>query len=334
MKEISVIIAVYNVRVYLQRCLESIYSQVDKMMEVILVNDGSSDQSEMICEKYVKQYPDTILINKKNGGLSDARNVGIQAATGRYVCFVDGDDWLEPDAIRTLYDYAVNNNCEVVQGGFYYAFPSYLQYDNRWVKSDAYPFVLDNHQAMSELIRQQMVKNFVWGKMYSADIIKDVPFQLGFYRQDAFWQHLVMARVNRYGIIPQPLYYYRQRQDSASGKFSIRSLDLLKGHEERLLFLKEHYPDLMSIMAALLWKQSFQFNEYARQSDDETLKFAFGMFLQHLYDDYSDILNQALRHDITYQLVKRIPSTGCICQFVKRTYDYFFAPRLISIPFS
>lgn len=334
MKTISIIVAIYNVGDYLNRCLDSIYSQVDNTMEVVLVNDGSNDESMKICEAYVEKYPETLIINQENGGLSDARNKGMRAATGRYLFFVDGDDWLELDAIKTLYVFAVENRCEVVQGGFYYTFPKYLQYDNRYGAPDENPTVLDNQQAMAELVKQQRIKNFVWGKLYAADMIKDIPFQLGYFRQDAFWQHQVMAKVNRYGIIPKPLYYYRQRQDSASGQFSIRSLDLLKGHEERLQFLKEHYPDLVHPMAALLWKQAFLFNESARHSNSESLQKAYGAFLQHLYDDYGKVLDQALCHDMTYQIVKRVSALGRVCLFSKRIHDHFFAPRPMTIPFN
>ena len=132
MPVLSVIIPVYNVHKYLSYCLDSLYAQVDGTVEVVLVNDGSTDESLNICRKYADACSNTIIIDKENGGLSDARNVGTNTATGDYIYYLDSDDWLAPNAIRTLYDYAIENDCEIVQGGFYYAYDDYLLYDNKY----------------------------------------------------------------------------------------------------------------------------------------------------------------------------------------------------------
>ena len=122
MAALSIIIPVYNVQDYLSHCLDSLYAQVDDTVEVILVNDGSTDDSLNICRRYADSYSNTVIIDKENGGLSDARNVGTKVATGDYIYYLDGDDWLAPNAIKTLLDYAIENDCEIVQGGFYYAY--------------------------------------------------------------------------------------------------------------------------------------------------------------------------------------------------------------------
>jgi len=116
MKTVSVIVPIYNVEVCLRKCLDSLYAQVDDTIEVILVNDGSTDSSPEICQEYISRYPSTIYVDKENGGLSDARNAGTKVASGKYVYYLDSDDWLASDTIRTLYAFAEANNCEVVQG--------------------------------------------------------------------------------------------------------------------------------------------------------------------------------------------------------------------------
>ena len=130
MIKVSVVVPVFNVRDFLSQCLDSLYSLVDDNMEVILVNDGSTDDSLNICRRYADLYSNTIIIDKENGGLSDARNVGTKVATGDYIYYLDSDDWLAPNAIKSLYEFAIENNCEIVQGGFYYAYDDYLLYDN------------------------------------------------------------------------------------------------------------------------------------------------------------------------------------------------------------
>lgn len=209
--KISVIIPVYNVASFLPKCLDSVYAQDLDGVEVVLVNDGSTDDSLSICEYYKQRYPLTIVVNKENGGLSDARNVGTAVAHGDYIFYLDSDDWVSPDAIDKLYQFAVENRCDVVQGGFYYAYDDSLMFDDRWIKEAMDPFVLDRDSAMYELIKNHYVKNFAWGKLYRSDIVKKIPFPKGKYFEDAYWQHLIMHEVRRYGVMPGPLYYYRQR---------------------------------------------------------------------------------------------------------------------------
>lgn len=250
MIKLSIIIPVYNVAEYLKQCLDSVYSQIRDNYEVILVDDGSTDNSGDICDEYKLKYSQTIIIHKKNGGLSDARNAGIKVATGEYIYFVDSDDWLVSNAISTLLDYAIENKCEVVQGGLFYAYNDYLLYDN----SQKTPFVLNKNQAMKELIKNDYIKNFAWGKIYKTEIVKKYLFIKGVYFEDSYWQHHIIHEVNNYGVIPTPLYYYRQRESSISGTFSIKILDLLKGYEQRLLFVSDKYPQYTKLIAKKFWQ--------------------------------------------------------------------------------
>lgn len=247
---ISIIIPVHNVEFYLRQCLDSLFDHnFGPKTEVILVNDGSTDESLAICKEYQELYPDTIVINKKNGGLSDARNVGIKAATRKYCFFLDSDDWLASGAIANLLNFAESNSCDMVVGGFYYAYEDHLLYERSGLFSDA-PFVLNRYQAMKALIDQSFLKNFAWGKLYRTDIVKTHFFRCGVFFEDSFWQHLMIDSCSLIGVIPKPLYFYRQRSDSISGQFSLRNLDLLKGYEERLIFIKENYPELYHHMAS------------------------------------------------------------------------------------
>lgn len=332
MKKISIVVPIYNMEAYLRQCLDSIYSQIDDTMEVILVNDGSMDASPQICEEYIKQYPDTIFVNKANGGLADARNAGMDVATGRYIYFIDSDDWLASNAIRTLYDFAESEHCEMVQGGFYYAFDDHLEFDDRKIKIDAKPFVLNKMEAMSELVQHKFVKNFAWGKLLLTDLAKQVPFKVGVNLEDAFWAHLVIDKVARYGVVPQPLYYYRQRPNSISAYINLGHLNLLQGHEKRLIFFQKSYPDLVLPMAASLWRQSLHFHEMARHTPNKDVGEAFEEFWQQINRDYCHLFDKALRHSVAYQLVKRIPSLANVCLSVRRIYDHFFAQRLKIIP--
>lgn len=244
---ISVIIPIYNVDQYLSQCMQSVLSQSYKELEIILVDDGSTDKCPALCDEYEKKDARVRVIHKKNGGLSDARNVGMKMATGEWVYFVDSDDWLPQDAIQKLFHFARENYCDVVQGGLYYAYQNHLLYRKASEKEQKQT-VLGRNEAMRELIINDRVKNFAWGKLYKFDLLKDLPFPVGKYFEDSFWQHLVMDRVERYGIIDEPLYYYRQRGDSISGTPSNRLNDLLEGNRVRMSFIREKYPELLPLM--------------------------------------------------------------------------------------
>lgn len=244
---ISVIIPVYNVFPYLSECVDSVLSQTYQDLEIIIVDDGSVDGCLELCDEYVRKDRRVKVIHKKNGGLSDARNVGMGVAQGEWVYFVDSDDWLDRSAIKKLYDYAVTNHCDAVQGNMYYVYKDYMLYRNV-SKQERKKHILKRDEAMHELIINDRIKNFAWGKLYKKILIQDLLFPVGKFYEDSFWQHLVIDRVSRYGIIDEPLYYYRQREDSISGERSDRLNDLLEGYKSRLSFIQEEYPELQSLM--------------------------------------------------------------------------------------
>lgn len=244
---ISVVIPIYNVAQYLSQCVDSVLAQSYRDLEIILVDDGSTDECPKICDDYQQKDARIRVIHQENGGLSDARNAGMKIARGEWIYFADSDDWLVQDAIQKLYHFAIENHCDVVQGGLYYAYQDHLLYRQATKVEQRCP-VLERDEAMRELIINDRVKNFAWGKLYKADLIRDLPFPVGKYYEDSFWQHLVMDRVARYGIIDEPLYYYRQRNNSISGMPSDRLHDLLEGNRERLNFIHERYPELYPLM--------------------------------------------------------------------------------------
>lgn len=244
---ISIIIPVYNVEQYISSCLQSLINQSLSDWECILVDDGSTDESPQLCDEYASRDARIRVIHRPNGGLSDARNAGMRVVRGKWIYFIDSDDWIHPEALQQLRDFAVKNHCEVVQGNLYYTYKDHLLY-RQTNKKELRQHVFDREEAMRLLIVNDRIKNFAWGKLYRADIIRDLDFPVGKYFEDIYWQHLVMHRVKQYGIIDEPLYYYRQRESGISGEFSERNLDLLKGYEDRIRFIHEHYPQYDDLM--------------------------------------------------------------------------------------
>lgn len=242
--KVSVVVPVYKVEKYLNKCVDSIINQTYRELEIILVDDGSPDRCGEIIDEYKGKDSRVKVCHKENGGLSDARNFGMKLANGEYTIFVDGDDWIEETMIETLLNLADEYRAEVVQGAFYYAYENYLLYDDRWFKEGDNIRILNNKQLMKELVINERVKNFAWGKLYRTELIRDIPFEKGALFEDIFWAHLVMAKVNKYVICHKPLCYYLQRSTSIVADYSLRSLDMIRGLEERHKFICKNYKEL------------------------------------------------------------------------------------------
>ncbi|MEY8686191.1 glycosyltransferase family 2 protein [Bacteroides sp. AN502(2024)] len=332
-KRISIIIPIYNVASYLNECLNSVYHGYDAAtMEIILVNDGSTDDSLAICKRYKQRYPDTILIDTPNGGLSAARNKGVEAASGRYIYFLDGDDWTSEDALQQLYDFAEKYRCEVVQGGFYYAYDTHLLYDTRLKKIKPAPILLTREEAMKLLVRNEEIKNFAWGKLYRAEIVKQFPFKEGVCFEDAFWQHLIIDKSVRYGIIPEPLYYYRQRSTGISSAFSLRNADLLKGYEERIAFIIAHYPVFLDELMAKYWHITYSFYRSSLSHPEDAVRKCYLDYWTYANDVYGDDFKKALRHSLTYRLVGHHSPWLSPYLFLKRVRNRFRISPFQKIP--
>lgn len=175
--EISVIVPVYNGEKYLRECIESILSQSFRNFELILVNDGSTDNSENICNEYVTNDNRVKVISKPNGGASSARNLGIDNSVGNYIIFCDSDDWIEKEFIEILYRNIKENNCDIVYSGVYRDF----YYDDKKIQnevagiSEEKYIKIENLQENLEYIMRTMSGPFLspWGKLYKADIIRN-----------------------------------------------------------------------------------------------------------------------------------------------------------------
>lgn len=256
LQKVSVVVPIYNVEKYINRCIDSILNQSYKNLQVILIDDGSPDRCGTIADNYAKKDGRVEVIHKSNGGLSDARNFGIEKIVGEFTLFVDSDDWLETDMIRTMVEAINKFDADVVQTAFYYAYKEYLLFDDRHYLETDSPVILNNNELMYELIVNEKVKNFAWGKLYKTQLIKDTPFRKGVLFEDVFWAHKVMSRVNKYVIIHKPLCYYLQREDSIVSTYTVRNLDILIGLEERHKFVEENYKEFIGESYNLILKTS------------------------------------------------------------------------------
>ena len=243
MGTVSVIIPIYNVEKYLRACVDSVIGQTYPDLQIILVDDGSTDSCGRICDEYSIIDTRIIVIHKENGGLSDARNAGLQLAEGGFVLYLDSDDYLVPTAIESLMKMQTTSNADIVLGNFFYTFPDHEMMATTWYKND---IVLDNEQAMEALIDGR-IETFAWGKLIRKEIACKHLFPKGKVFEDHFWTHFVFADAEKVALIVQPQVHYRQRDNSISYTFDLNRLDMLDGWINRKEFLEQQYPDLLEV---------------------------------------------------------------------------------------
>ena len=237
---ISVIVPIYNVEQYLNQCLQSICSQSYKNLEIILVDDGSSDRCPELCDVWAEKDSRIRVIHKQNGGLSDARNAGMAYAKGEYMAFVDSDDWIEKDLYQKLWSELHQNNAQIAACGIVKVFETTSEEQKIYSKQK----IFTNEEALQTLLKGQDFCAVAWNKLYKRDVIEDIRFPVGRLHEDEFFTYRVIANASKLVLVPEAKYYYRQRAGSIMDKWTIRHLDLLDAFNERMHFLQAHYPDL------------------------------------------------------------------------------------------
>ena len=230
---ITVVVPIYNLSELLPRCMEALLVQ-DGVFEIVLVDDGSTDESSTLCDHYVAAHPDKIrVIHKKNGGLSSARNAGIEVARGEYIIFPDPDDWVEPTNISKLMDLQEKYEPDLLCVGYY------IDYDDHFEIADSgQPLqIMNRHSAQRSLLILPCMSGFAWNKLYHLDIIRKnelrflddvgITEDLDFaFRYLEFCENVVFSPEDR-------IYHYYQRSDAATHSgFSKKKLDAIHTYEK------------------------------------------------------------------------------------------------------
>lgn len=209
---ISIIIPVYNVGQYLEKCLESVINQTYKKLEIILVNDGSTDNSVSICKKYERKDKRIKLINKENGGVSSARNCGLDICIGSYVTFIDSDDYVEKDYIETLYKKLKKYNVDIV-------FSNAINiYENGKTdvlnRSDKDEF-LEGNNIIKEILNEKIITSVCWGNLYKSNLVKDIRFDIKMrICEDMKFLLGIIKKITKSVVITEQKYYYVVRNSS------------------------------------------------------------------------------------------------------------------------
>ncbi len=214
---ISVIVPVYKVEKYLDKCVESVFNQTYRNLEILLVDDGSPDRCGQMCDEYAAKDDRVRVIHKKNGGLSSARNAALDVLKGEYVICVDSDDYVHPDMVRKLYENAVKYDAEIVIGSHYMEKGDKLSIRDPFCDEDV---VLTGKEALDKLVEDSFIKNYAWCKIYKTELFDGVRYPEGRNYEDIATTYLLFDKAKRVVKIPDFLYYYQIRDNSISYNMS------------------------------------------------------------------------------------------------------------------
>lgn len=205
---VSIIVPVYNVESYIKRSIDSLLNQTYKNIQIICVDDGSTDGSVKTLSQLQEER--ITIVHKKNGGLSSARNFGLKFAKGKYITFVDSDDWVEPDYIYTLLNQFAMNDIDISCVAFDYAYDDHIQKYEYKMKDK----VLTQNKALTMLCVGKILTNHVWNKMYKSHLFSDVCFEEGRTFEDIYVMHKLFSKAKKVSMVDKTMYHYYMRPGS------------------------------------------------------------------------------------------------------------------------
>ncbi len=233
---VAVVVPVYNVEKYLHRCIDSILKQTYSPIRLILVNDGSTDGSGRICDEYAAKDGRITVIHQKNGGLSAARNAGLDLIKTdpaiAYVTFIDSDDWILPNTVSLLYEMVKANQVDISICG-------YIRTTGEETVPEGYPVSVLTPEDFWRINRTNAM--IAWGKLYRTSLFADVRYPHGKLNEDEFTTHRVLFQCDRIAVTSAKLYQYFQGPDSIMRKeWTPRRLDCLQAYREQIAFFEQN----------------------------------------------------------------------------------------------
>ena len=241
---ISIVIPVYKVEKYLEKCVESVINQTYKNLEILLVNDGSPDNCPKICDEYAQKDNRIKVIHKENGGLSDARNAGIDVATGKYITFIDSDDYISNDYVEYMYNLAQKHNAQIATCEFEIVYlEDELKNDSEYIEDIE---VLTPRDFFYNMLFAKRSDVTACAKLYEIELFKGIRYPKGVVYEDTATTYKLIEKCNKIATGNKKCYFYFTRPNSISkiSGFNSNELDYIKNTNEMLDYLRNKYPDL------------------------------------------------------------------------------------------
>lgn len=237
---VSVIVPVYNVEEYLDTCIKSIINQEYTNLEILLIDDGSTDSCLKICNDYAKVDDRIKVIHKENGGLSDARNVGIENCNGSYITFIDSDDYIEKNYISMLYSLIKEYSADISMG------KQYVHYPKKIIDTGSYKTLKMNaHETLEKMMYSEDVDVSAWAKLYKTELFDNIRFPKGRLYEDSATTYKLIDKSQCIVLKSIPIYNYIIRNSSITNNaFAKQKMDLIVSTKEMTTYVSEKYPDL------------------------------------------------------------------------------------------
>lgn len=254
-KLITIVVPVYNIEKYISRCIKSIINQTYKNLEIILVDDGSKDNSGKICDEYQNKDNRIKVIHKINGGLSDARNVGIEHARGELIAFVDGDDYVEKEHIEYLYNMLMKSNADISVCQFNIMYEG-SEKKSKKTKKDK-QIVVNNVEALETMLYNKKFCNSACTKLYKKNLFNDIQFPKGKLYEDLGTTYKLIAKSKKlvYGNLQTYNYLINRKDSIINRKFDEKRMEAIKFADEILKFVNGKYPNIKNAAIARLYME-------------------------------------------------------------------------------
>lgn len=258
---VSVIVPVYNVEKYVEKCLDSIQKQTFKALEIIVVDDGSTDRSLEIVKEIAKHDERIIVYHKENGGLSSARNYGIDQSTAQLISFVDSDDYLDSEMIELLYDGITNNDADISMCTIYDVYPGVAPKQNDITEQ----YVVGAEEAIKIVLEAKITSVYAVAKLYKKELFKSVRYPEGKLAEDAFVIVDLLDQCGKVYISNAKKYYYIHRENSiTTSDFKEKHCDVIKAYKRNYSLISQKYPNLQkTARMRVCWAHFFVLDKLA-----------------------------------------------------------------------
>lgn len=315
---VSIIIPVYNVEPYLKQCIDSVLKQTYKTIEIIIVDDGSNDACPQICDEYAKMDRRVQVIHKPNGGLSDARNVGVEHAKGAYICFVDSDDMVAEHYVEKLLKICEDFACDISICSFqsFFKVPLVAEVEDEGLSFYKKPCILEN------LYHADYLKTVVsCSKMYKSEIVKKYQYPKGLFHEDEATTAKYLYEAEKVGVTSKALYFYRTRPGSItqSALSEKRMDDKIKAIKERLFFYQKNHLERYVSLDQLRLLKTISKNSYLAYKEKKK------SYCSKMKEEYQSLYRKS--DSSAWNLKNKIlmgitflwtPFNGWICQIKRR----------------
>lgn len=305
MELVSIIVPVYNVEKYLDKCVESLIKQTYSNIEIILIDDGATDNSGIMCDKWAREDKRVKVIHTENRGLSAARNVGIENSLGKFLGFVDSDDWVEPEMIEILMNNMLICNADISSCAMK------KDYDEQKIvfqKQFGYKLIKQK-QMFHEVLCNEMVYGYVCNKLFLKDIIKDLRFdEKLFSQEDMDFTMKYLERCKNCVYTESEYYHYRQRRESMTGElgYSSRKLSIIDVYERAMYFYRKYCPEDLFIVERNYLKLNInilgrmKISKYKNQGLKKKLKTNVNLYYKKALSDKQNSLGVKVNIIISY----------------------------------